>query len=100
MRLVLCLLACVSLTLPACGDNPITTATRSGTGGTTQVTGSAGSTAHAGGKGGSGGSAASTGGAGGIGAVVGGGGACPPCLVDKDCMGGRCAQFGGDSYCA
>src|SRR5690242_13637114 len=27
--------------------------------------------------------------------------ACPPCVTDQDCTGGgRCAQFGGDTYCA
>jgi hypothetical protein len=25
---------------------------------------------------------------------------CAPCLKDADCPGGRCGQFGGDSYCA
>ena len=30
----------------------------------------------------------------------GGGGACKQCLTDKDCSGGVCAQFAGDSYCA
>ncbi|HEY8087369.1 MAG TPA: hypothetical protein VIF09_05980, partial [Polyangiaceae bacterium] len=35
------------------------------------------------------------------GAKEGGAGAsCVACLTDKDCGGGVCAQFGGDSYCA
>jgi hypothetical protein len=25
---------------------------------------------------------------------------CPPCVTDKDCNGGVCAQLGSDSYCA
>ena len=25
---------------------------------------------------------------------------CPPCVSDKNCAGGTCAQFGGDTFCA